>query len=70
MVYKMFDKKSALLADTSASGSSIKNENMSNKVLAKESHKPIISKLEKNESVLIFDMQYLEGWSCWFAINK
>ena len=57
----MFNKKSALLADTSASGSSIKNENMSNKVLAKESHKPIISKLEKNESVLIFDMQYLEG---------
>ena len=43
---------------------------MSNKVLAKKSHKPIISKLEKNESVLIFDMQYLGGWSCWFPINK
>ena len=39
MVYKFFDKKSASLADKSASGSDIKNENMSKKELAKELHK-------------------------------
>ena len=36
MVNKLFDKK--------ASGSGIKNENISNKELAKELHKPIIIK--------------------------
>ena len=30
MVYKAFDKKSTSLADKSASGSGIKNENISN----------------------------------------
>ena len=45
MVYKFFDKKSTLLADKSASGSGIKNENISNKELAEEVHKPIIRKL-------------------------
>ena len=44
MVYKFFDKKSASLADISASGSDIKNENMSKKELAKELHKPLNSK--------------------------
>ena len=39
MVYKLFDKK--------ASGSGIKNEIISNKELAEESHKPIIRKLKK-----------------------
>ena len=34
-VYKFFDKKSALLADKSASSEAIKNENISNKELAK-----------------------------------
>ena len=33
-VYKFFDKKSALLADKSASSEVIKNENISNKELA------------------------------------
>ena len=47
MVYKFFDKKSALLADKSASGGAIKNEIMSNKELAEESHKPIIGKFKK-----------------------
>ena len=47
MVYKFFDKKSALLADKSASGGAIKNEIMSNKELADESHKPIIGKFKK-----------------------
>ena len=37
MVYKFFDKK--------AFGSGVKNENISNKELAKQSHKPIIWKL-------------------------
>ena len=39
MVYKLFDKK--------ASGSGIKNEIISNKELAEESHKLIIRKLKK-----------------------
>ena len=58
MVYKFFDKKSALLADKSASGSGIKNknsgsgirnENISNKELAEELHKPIIRKFKKRK---------------------
>ena len=44
MVYKLSDKKSASLADKSASGSDIKNENMSKKELAKELHKPLNGK--------------------------
>ena len=44
MVYKCFDKKT--------SGSGIKNENMLNKELAEELHKPIIRKFKK--SALIF----------------
>ena len=59
MVYKCFDKKSASLADKSASGSGIKNENMSNKELAKELHKPITGKFKKKKSIFIFCRQYL-----------
>ena len=33
MVYKFFDKKSTVLADKSASGGAVKNENMWNKEL-------------------------------------
>ena len=40
VVYNFFDKK--------YSGSGIKNENISNKELAEELHKPIIRKLRKN----------------------
>ena len=47
MIYKFFDKKSVSLADKSASGSSIKNENISNKELDEESHKPVIRKFKK-----------------------
>ena len=55
MVYKFFDKKSALLADKSASCGADKNENMSNQrplelatqELAEELHKLIIIKFEK-----------------------
>ena len=39
MVYKFFDKKT--------SGSGIKNENISNKELAEDLHKPIIRKFKK-----------------------
>ena len=41
MVYKFFDKK--------ASGSGIKNENISNKQLAEELYKPIIRKFNKRK---------------------
>ena len=41
MVYRFFDKKT--------SGSGIKNENISNKELAKELHKPIIWKFNKSK---------------------
>ena len=41
MVYNFFDKK--------FSGSDIKNENMSNKALAKELHKPITRNLKKEK---------------------
>ena len=41
MVYKVFDKKTC--------GSGIKNENISNKELAEELHKPIIRKFNKKK---------------------
>ena len=50
MVYKFFDKKTAVGA--------VKNEIMQNKELADELHKPIIKKL-KSESTLIFYRLYL-----------
>ena len=49
MVYEFFDKKSALLADKYPSDGAIKNENISNKELAEELHKPIIRKFEKRK---------------------
>ena len=41
MVYKLFDKKT--------SGSDIRNENISNKELAEELHKPFIRKFKKRK---------------------
>ena len=49
MVYKSFDEKSDLLRDKSACVSGIKNENISNKELAEELHKPIIRKFKKSK---------------------
>ena len=49
MVYKSFDKKSVSLAEKSASDGAVKNQNMSNKELAEELHKPIISKFKKRK---------------------
>ena len=42
MFYKYFYEKSASLANKSVSGSGIKNENISNKELTEELHKPVI----------------------------
>ena len=46
MIYNFFDKK--------ASGSGIKNENISNKELSEELHKPIIIKFKKRKVHLTF----------------
>ena len=64
MGYKCFDKKT--------SGSGIKNENMLNKELAEEFHKPILIKIEKKKKkkTLTFYRQYFGCWSCWYAITK
>ena len=66
MVYKFFDKKASAMHECSetlatknksASGSGIKNENISNKESVEELHKPFIRKFKK--SALIFYRQYL-----------
>ena len=57
MVYELFDKKSALLADKSAFGSGIKYENLSDqrpsdlakRQLTEGLHKPIIRKFNKRK---------------------
>ena len=49
MLYKFFDKSSALLADKSTSSGGIKTENMLNQELAEKLHKPIIKKFEKTK---------------------
>ena len=54
-----FDKSTASLPVKSASGSIIKNKNISNKKLAKELHKPIIRKFEKKRQ---YYRQYLGCW--------
>ena len=47
MIYKCFDKKSALLPDKSVSGGGVNIEVMHNEQLAKELHKPIIRNFKK-----------------------
>ena len=58
MVYKFFDKKSALLADKSAKGSGVielTNKSVSqNHQLAEELHKPIIRKFKKRKIHVVF----------------
>ena len=49
MIYKCFDQKSAFLADEYASGGAIKKENVSNKELTEELHKPIIKKFKERK---------------------
>ena len=49
MVYEFSDKKSALLAEKTAFGGAIKNENILNKELAEELSKPITKKFNKRK---------------------
>ena len=49
MVYKFFDERTFGGASTLANKSAVKNENLTNKELAKEFHKPIIKKFEKRK---------------------
>ena len=44
MVYKFFDKRSALFTDKPACGSGVKSKIMSNQQLTEELHKPVIRK--------------------------
>ena len=60
MVYKFFDNKT--------SGETGKNENISNKELGEEIHKPIIRKFKK-KSAFNFYRKYLGCWFCWYEIN-
>ena len=81
MLYKLFDKKFALLADKSASGSSIKNENISKKKLAKELQKTIIRNFKKKKLHSSFinnlggadlaDMQFINKFDkgIWFLLR-
>ena len=48
MIYKFFDKKSAMCA-YKFTGSGIKNENISNKELVEDLHKPIIKKFKERK---------------------
>ena len=48
MIYKFFDKKSAMCA-YKFTGSGIKNENIPNKELVEDLHKPIIKKFKKRK---------------------
>ena len=54
MVYKFFDRKNSGGAVTLANKSAIKNENISNKELAKGLYKPIIRKFYKRKVHLPF----------------
>ena len=49
MAYKFFDKKMSGGVATLANKSAVKKENMSNKELAEELHKPIIKNFEKRK---------------------
>ena len=81
MLYKLFDKKFALLADKSASGSSIKNENISKKKLAKELQKTSIRNFKKRKVHSSFinniggadlaDMQFINKFDkgIWFLLR-
>ena len=66
MVYKFFDKKTALLADTSASSSGIKNEIQQNQQLVDELNQPIIKKFQKRDNIWgvdLADMQLISKFN-------
>ena len=50
--YKFFDKKTSRGAATFAKNSGVKNENMSNKEIPEELHKPVIRKFKKKKVYL------------------
>ena len=60
MIYKFFDRK--------ASGSGIKNKNTLNKKLAQRIAQINYYKISRTKSTLIYYRQYLECWSCWYAV--
>ena len=64
-----FDKTTESGGATFAKKSAVKNENISNKELAKELHKSIIRKLEKKKVNSPF-IDKFGCWSRWYAINK
>ena len=52
MVYKFFDKKSALLADKSAAGIGVANDEIKQNLrLTEELHKPFIRNLKKKQFI-------------------
>ena len=59
MVYNFLDKKSTLLAGKSISDGAINTENISNKKLGEELHKPVIEKSWERKTTLTFYRQYL-----------
>ena len=63
MFYRFFDKRSALLADKYASGSCIRNENMSDQQLAGKLDLPNI-KNSRKKITITFHRQYLGYQSC------
>ena len=48
----------------------VKNENISNKELAEELHKPIIKKFKKRKVQSPFIDNIWGCWSYWYAVNK
>ena len=59
MIYKFFNKTSALLTDKSVSGSGVNIPLKFNEQLAKELHKPIIRKFKKEKFIL--DLKIIIG---------
>ena len=59
MVYKVFDKKNSATRANKFAGSGVKNENILNKELAEEMHKPIIRNFKKKKTTFFFYRLYL-----------
>ena len=71
MVYKFFDKKTSVGVALLGNKSVVKNQNMSNKELPEELHKPIFRKFEKREvHPLFIDDVWVADLADWHAINK
>ena len=66
MVYKFFDKKSALLNKSSENG--VANE--PNYQLVNELHRHVFRKFYEKKSLFIFYRQYLECCFSWYALTE